>query len=836
MMGADRPIDCGSKISIDFLSGHSMDDLRSFLSQHNIPNTEKLIPSGEIIRFDWHGTKKDGWFIGFTNNFLHKPGQYICAVFGSWKDGSKLHYLPEKLTANDKAIAKQQVEQAQKKIETEKKIKQAEAAAYAKAQFDLAKTDGEHPYLLRKKITELHGARLLNDAVLIPMQNAEGKLTGLQRIFSDGQKRFISGQANKGSFHVMGDLDDPEIFIVEGYADAAAIRQAIDKTVVVAFSAHSMKDTVVAIKRRNISALITVCGDGDEVGKAAAEKAAAVIQCAFIIPRGEGVKDWNDLYVNFGADEVRRQLFETAPCEDGFIPLGYDESTHFYYHVRSNDILKISGFSKRDLFEIAPLSFWENAYPAKAAERCDWNKAIDDLIQSSRSVGPFDSRRVRGVGVWLDDGRVVLNTGSKLIVDRKETTLSGIKSSYFYVQTVNRLGPIRDPLSICECQPLITALDNLKWRDKTSGKLLAGWLAISRIAGALPIRPHVWVTGGSGTGKSTLMENLVAPCLGFESGWLYLQGSSTEAGLRQRVKSSSIPIIFDEFETTDEDASKRRLSGLVELMRNSWSSTRGSIIKGSAAGHSVEFQLSFSCLVSSIRIWLTNDADRSRFSILELQPHGSIETEWDALRSSLKKIDLDFGERLFARSASMVPTILQSFKTLQSAFAASVSQRYGQQVGMLMAGYYALLQDEPVSKDEAEKIAAEMEISSHSKDDVGITDEEECLRTLMTTRFEVTQGFAKVRESLEEILRKRDEIKQSDLKSYGIKIDTDGGLLIDQSHVEIKKIFAHTRWQTSFVTSLLRLSGAERKKSVRLSSDKPAQRCVKISPNSLNLL
>lgn len=811
-----------------------MDDLRSFLDGHKIPHPEIIVPNGELIRFDWLGSRKDGWFIGFTNNFLHRSGQYVCAVLGSWKDGSKLHFLPGDLTVNDRKIAKLQIEEAQKKIEQARKVKQAEAADYARSLFANAKTEGDHEYLIRKGITRLHGARIANDVLLIPMVDVEGRMTGLQRIFPNGDKRFITGQLNKGSFHVMGDLNEPEIFVVEGYADAAAIRQAIGKTVVVAFSAHAIKDVALALKHRDISVDLTICGDADEVGKEAAAKAAMVTQSAIVIPRGEEVKDWNDLYVKDGAEEVRRQLFEAEPREEGYIPLGYDESTHFFYHVKSKDILKISGFSKRDLFEIAPLSYWTEAYPSKNADSVNWTQATNDMIQLSRDTGPFDSRKVRGTGVWIDDDRIVLNMGSRLIVDRKETALTAIKSQYFYVQTVNRLGQLKAPLSTVECQPLITALSHLSWKDETSWMLLAGWLTLSRIAGALPIRPHVWITGGSGTGKSTVMEHLVANCLGNHSGWLYLQGSSTEAGLRQRVKSSSIPVIFDEFETTDEESSKRRLGGLVELMRNSWSSTRGSIVKGSAGGHSVEYQLSFSCLVSSIRIWLTNDADRSRFSILELQPHGSSPGQWAIVRESLRKIDSEFGERLFARAAGMVPTILKSYESLQAAFASEVSQRYGQQVGMLMAGYFALLQDEPVSVELAERIAANMGEMTHAKEDQAITDEEECLRTLLTTRFEVTQGFNRVKNSLESILTNKDEIKHSELREYGIKIDREGNLLIDQSHVEMKRIFKDTRWQNSWTTSLLRLTGAVKKASVRLTNERPAVRCILIPQSTLN--
>jgi putative DNA primase/helicase len=247
----------------------------------------------------------------------------------------------------------------------------------------------------------------------------------------------------------------------------------------------------------------------------------------------------------------------------------------------------------------------------------------------------------------------------------------------------------------------------------------------------MDIRPHVWLTGGAGAGKTTVMDRLVSPALGCPKGKIHLQGASTEAGIRQRLKSSSVPVIFDEFETTGEH-SKARIQSCLELLRVSWSSKSGAVVKGSAGGHSVEYQVAFSALVSSIRVNLENDADRSRFSVLELEPHGNDCERWETIQQGLVEIDEAWGERLFARSVAMVPTIVASQKVFNRVLAGVMNQRYGQQVGTLLAGYWSLLSDSVIDETTAQAIVKELGQNDDEIDDLETTDEVECLDYLLS--------------------------------------------------------------------------------------------------------
>src|SRR3546814_12291625 len=95
---------------------------------------------------------------------------------------------------------------------------------------------------------------------------------------------------------------------------------------------------------------------------------------------------------------------------------------------------------------------------------------------------------------------------------------------------------------------------------------LAGWIAIAVICGALNWRPHVWLTGSSGSGKSWLLDNVIRPLIGAIA--VHCHSNSTEAGIRQTLATDARPVLFDEAESEDAKA-QVRIQQVLELSRQS---------------------------------------------------------------------------------------------------------------------------------------------------------------------------------------------------------------------------------------------------------------------------
>ena len=792
----------------------------------------QIILDGKIHRFERNGSSNSAWYIGWQNHTVKDGSQYIVAEYGDWKTGERHLYKPDasKLSTVDKQAIKAQLDESKRKADEEKRIRQHEASIKAEKYWASAKSMGSTPYMEKKKIDELYGSRVHEGMLQIPVRDIEGKLWGLQYISNAG-KRFLTGTKVDSCFHTIGDING-ELLLCEGFATGASIHSATGKTTVVCFNAGNLVSVAKVLKIKYPDLLITVCGDDDRftvdrngekvnAGRDKGDKAAMMAHGTVVYPIFESDEgkptDFNDLHCREGLEKVRQQICcDESETKAGYIPLGYDESTFFFYHIPSKDIVKVNSFSKVQMYQISPADYWAEKYPTKHGD-ADLGAAANDLIQMSKVVGPFDSTRIRGTGVWMDEDRVVVNLGHKLIVDGKELSLNAIRSWYIYIQTRNRLPPMVKPLSVEECRPLLDACIALKWRDSKAGYLLAGWLFNARIAGALSIHPHVWLTGGSGTGKSTVMDRLVAPALGCHKGKIYLQGSSTEAGIRQRMKCSSVPTIFDEFETTGE-GSKERVGNLVELLRNTWSATQGVVVKGSTSGVSVEYSLQFSALVSSIRVNLENDADRSRFSVLELAPHDNNLKHWSFVSSCLEKINENFGERLFARSASMVRVVRRSQDIIARALAGKVNQRYGQQVGTILAGWYALTSDNVITTEIANSLVRELDLVEE-KEEFEMTDEMECFNHLMGWKILVRHcnpmGGNETKEmSIGTALLSSEYGDQ--VKNYGVKC-IEGKIYVADVHPELTKIYSRTRW-SCWRLSLRRIDGANKEGTSRFGS------------------
>lgn len=793
-----------------------MQDLIAELSSKGFsPGSLNL--DGKIHRFD-RGGHGNAWIIGFQNHRVNDGSSYIVAQYGDWKTGEVHIFKPSKLSTVDTEAFKRQIAAAKKRVEDEKKIRNEECATKAARYFASSKREGRTPYMDRKKIQELYGCGIHGDTLQVPMRDAEGKLWSLQNIKPDGSKLFLSGTKVEGNFHVIGGELGPgaEVFLCEGFATGASIHEATGRLTVVAFNAGNLAPVAKALKTKWPDLTITICADDDRFhedgknpGLEYAAKAALVAQAAVITPRFKSddgrPTDFNDLHTFEGLSACKRQLFpvEHPSPSVGFVPLGYDEGTYFFYHIPSQDIVKANVFSNVQLYQIAPAAYWRERYPNGNGTDADMKAAIDDLIQMSRRVGPFDSGRVRGAGVWIDETHTVINMGRGLIVDNREMSMTAHRSAYIYVQTRDRLPPMEAPLTAKECQPLIDACTGLRWSDPKAGYLLAGWIMVARIAGALPIRPHIWLTGGAGTGKTTVM-GMVANALGSPKGRLYLQGASTEAGIRQRIKASSIPIVFDEFETEGR-ASRDRVISLIELLRSAWSDSQGGILKGSAGGISQEYLLRTAALVSSIRVNLPTDADRSRFSILELKPHGNSADQREKVMRAFNAITAPYGDRLFARASAMVSVIRESQRAISDALAGVISQRFGQQVGTILAGWWALQSDRAITRDEALELAHGMDLGEE-RDDAAETDEQECLQHLLTTKVTLRSGMSVADLTIGEAIEQPGW--HENLMSYGVRVSGER-IFISNCHTELARIFANTRW-VQWARTLARLPGAQR--------------------------
>lgn len=396
--------------------------------------------------------------------------------------------------------------------------------------------------------------------------------------------------------------------------------------------------------------------------------------------------------------------------------LGYADGVYYYLPANAPQVraLRPSSHQKLDLLSLAPLFEWERHFEGEVS----WLGAANNMMQACHRAGVWSTDRVRGRGCWSEDGgRVAVHLGDSVLMGDRAFLPGQVKSRWVYPAAKPLPRPAGE-ITRAQVEILTSACALMSWEQPVSAQLLCGWLALAPICGALEWRPHIWLVGGAGTGKSTILDRFIAFLLGDIA--LEVQGSSTEAGLRQELRGDARPVIFDEAEGNGPTA-KARIEMILELMRQSSSQSGGRILKGSASHQVQAFSIRSMFCLASIASALTRQADASRCAVLALRTpsdtpasKADAEKRWLALQDLLAQVNPAMGQALFGRMVRMVPVVHHNTRTLATALVRrGWSQRDGDQYGALLAGTAALCRDEPLDVAGADAWVESLDWAEH---------------------------------------------------------------------------------------------------------------------------
>lgn len=533
-----------------------------------------------------------------------------------------------------------------------------------------------------------------------------------------------------------------------------------------------------------------------------------------------------------GGDEgkPRPPLLSRVPSGAPFTCLGFDGTDYFYLPHRTGQVIRISGGGHKmsTLLMLADLPYWETLYPG-TKESVSWPSAIGSLLATQAEIGVFDPDKVRGRGAWLDGDSVVFHLGDRLIIDSESyPVLHAPKTGYFYEQARHLDGPSAEALDDDDAMRLCLIAERFRWEVPASANFLLGWTVLAPVCGALNWRPHIWVTGGAGTGKTTILKSFMRPLMG---GVLQTAtGGTTEPGLRGILKSDAIPVVFDEFEQ-NEAKDKLIVQNILALARIA-SSEGGKIYKGTQTGGSNSFEIRSMFCVSSINVSLIQKADIDRFCVLGLRKDQMEKNEWlDFEQEILSVATVQNGRALIARTLSHLPTITKNARVLAQALGRRFGQRFGDQHGTLLSGAWSLRPGGggPLTLEQAEQWIAEMDWD-HQQPDPSESDEIKCRDTILQQI--VRQGTA-IDASFGEMVRcvvTQQSLRQSVwsdlvpvLGRYGLRVFRQGQTLpgddaavaqahylaIANSNAQLDQVLRNTPWSGgAHRAALRRITGA----------------------------
>lgn len=542
-------------------------------------------------------------------------------------------------------------------------------------------------------------------------------------------------------------------------------------------------------------------------------------------------------------NQVEEETGGPSESTAGFRILGHDKD-HIYVFQNEKRMITRRGeasWDKNALLTLADLNWWEMHFAGEKGMNKDM--AVNWIIRTANKRGFFDPGRCRGRGAWLDEGRIVYHFGNSLMVDGVHMGLTEIKSHYVYEQGV-RLGlPSETALTAEEGKGLYNLATKFRWSRPASAMLLSGWCAIAPVAGALRWRPHIWLTGGAGSGKSTILNEYIHFLMNGMD--LFAQGNSTEAGLRQTLGADALPVLFDESEQNNE-REQNRVQGILALIRQASTESAAKTLKGTTHGSAMNYHIRSPFCLSSIQVGMKHQADYERFAILALRPKKETEdaaAEWKVLSAAISELHADktLPARLLRRSLELLPITLINIGVFAAAAASRFgSQREGDQYGALLAGAWSLVSDKEVKSGEAERMIDRYDWADYLENHE-IEESTKALGALLGAHIWMPRGeratvcelvSCAVGRDAEDLGFNPKEANRT-LRQYGMAVrhggpdPSDCVLLVAYDWPERAKLLEGTPFVTDLKGQLLRIPGAARfDKTVTLS--KIPTRCVAI--------
>lgn len=718
------------------------------------------------------------------------------------------------------------------------------------------------------------------DPLIVPMWSTPGKLASLQAIFpvkcigrapKDGEqdtrrdKDYLTGGVKQGAYFLFGRAAGATVLLVcEGFATGASLHEATGHPVMAAFDAGNLEPVAVMARSKLPDVRILVCADNDQFlpkpkgnpGVAAATKAAEACKGEVVVPQFADLDgqptDFNDLHLREGLAAVTTAIAHTLnppaptpappppepatiekpeelPVDEDlpennrhFTILGYNHDNYFVFQHGKKQISTLGkgDMAEKGLIALAELNWWEMHFPGGKGAAIDTSRAANFIMRVAEKRGIYDPSRIRGRGAWVDADRMVFHHGGYLSVDNVETDITAIRSRYVYELNRSLPNPDPTPMSSDDGEEILAMCEQFRWTKPGSAALLAGWIALAPMCGALRWRPHIWLTGGAGCGKSTILNDFVHRLLGGLD--LYAQGNSSEAGIRQTLRADAIPVLFDESES-NEETDARRVQNVLSLIRQASTESEAQTYKGTAGGDAMAFHIRSMFCLASIQVAIKHQADVERLAVLALRPKREdtdAGASWDRLKAGLYRIkrDVTLPGRLFRRSLDLLPLTLKNIDVFTAA-AGKVfnNQRDGDQYGTLLAGTWSLLSSRIATEAEALALINKYDWSEHRESN-DMDEGQRALSTLMEAHIRVAGGDMTVYELVSaacgratDATHLTPEKADAFLQRHGMLAKMGPTrLLLSNTSTELKKLVAGTPFEADLRGMLLRVEGATR--------------------------
>lgn len=578
---------------------------------------------------------------------------------------------------------------------------------------------------------------------------------------------------------------------------------------------------------------VIVWPDADEAGIKAAKAIANRLPGAKILAIQDKPKGWDiaDAMaegidpVAFISGAMPRAVDECRGDAGEFACLGHDATHHWFLRrgVRVPYKIALGSFNASKILTLAPLAYWSAQSMVNDQGGIRTAPAQDYIEGLSFSVGQYRPERIRGAGVWRDKDGFLINDGNRIIMhDGNVRALDDYQTEHHYISSSVDFAGMTGPEATAEDGKVLARLfDGQGWATPAQAVMAMGWSLIAPFGGVLRWRPHIWVTGRRGSGKTHTMQNLIAPLCG---PFAHIgSGKDTEAGIRRSLNMDARPVILDEMEPKGQRAAEK-ISSILDLARNASSDGSGYITIASPDGGTQRFVVRSCFCFGSIQTPDEGAAIASRISKIELKVPADMTAK---IRQSAALYAECMGDpgRYRRRIFRALPRILQDIEWLRSDFLHLFGeQRKADQYAPMLAAAWAAQSDTSMQCDAGLDWFANLTPYLSADADMAKDDEEAVIDHILGAHIRHDNGVRTIGELLQAGYIDQHAWAQDLLARYGVRVYS-GGLAIVAKGDQIRLLLKDTPYASGYGAQIRRhrLSMGDSTRQVRMAGQSRAQ-------------